>query len=202
MNNILLVGAGGHAKACIDVIETEGKYSIAGIIDKTDSNDGELMGYRVIGNDDDLENLVHDYQKVLVTVGQIKSPSIRIRLFEQLMSLGFKLPVIYSPISYVSKNTSIGDGTIVMHGAVINAASQIGSNCIINNKALIEHDSEIGDHCHISTAAVVNGEVEIGKGTFIGSGAIIHNGIKIGANCVISAGAIIRKSVPDGSVVR
>ena len=202
MDSILIVGAGGHAKACIDVIELAGKYSIAGVVDQPGSRAGNLMGYEIIGNDDKLENLFHSFKYALVTVGQIKSPTIRIRLFEQLTSIGFTMPVINSPYSYISKSATVGEGTIVMHGSVINTASKMGRNCIINSKALIEHDSVIGDHCHISTAAVVNGEVEIGKGSFIGSGAIIHNGIKIGANCVISAGAIVRKPVPDGSVVK
>ena len=202
MNKIILVGAGGHAKSCIDVIEMAGKYSIAGIVDKTGSDLGKLMGYNIIGNDDELEYLFHSFKYAIVTVGQIKSPAVRIRLFEQLKAIGYKLPFISSPGSYISKTATVGEGTIVMHGAVINTAAKIGLNCIINNKALVEHDSVIGEHCHISTAAVVNGEVEIGKGSFIGSGAIIHNGIKVGSDCVVSAGAVVRKSVHNGSVVR
>ena len=202
MNKIILVGAGGHAKSCIDVIEMAGKYSIAGVVDKPGLDAENLMGYKIIGNDDDLASLFHSFKNALVTVGQIKSPSVRKRLFDHLISIGFNLPVIKSPTSYISKTATVGEGTIVMHGAVINTAAKLGHNCIINNKALVEHDSFIGNHCHISTAAVVNGGVEIGKGTFIGSGVIIHNGIKVGSDCVVSAGAIVRKSVPDGSVVR
>jgi len=202
MNKILLIGAGGHAKACADIIEVEGKFSIAGYVEKPDQSVKEFLGYQYVGSDNDLEELYCNYKFALVTVGQIKSASVRKRLYDQLLLVGYKLPVIISPLAYVSKHVSVSEGTIVMHDSVVNAGALIGSNCIINNKSLIEHDSVIGDHCHISTGAIVNGEVKIGSGTFIGSGAVIHNGIMIGSNCIISAGTVVRKPVADDSVIK
>ena len=202
MDKILLVGAGGHAKACADVIELEGKFSIAGFVERPNQLFNDLIEYQYIGSDNDLEELFKIYNYALVTVGQIKSTSVRKRLYDQLRSIGYLLPIIISPLAYVSKHASIGEGTIVMHNAVVNTVAQIGRNCIINNKSLIEHDSVIGDHCHISTGAIVNGEVKIGNGTFIGSGAVIHNDITIGCNCIISAGTVVRKPVADASVIK
>ena len=191
MDKIVLVGAGGHAKACIDVIETEKKYSIYGLVEKSSIDNQEILGYKIVGSDDDLEKIFREVGCALVTVGQIKSPAIRVRLFETLESIGFKLPVIVSPSAHLSKHSSIGDGSIIMHGAVVNASAGIGKNCIINNKALVEHDVKIQDHCHIATGAIINGDVTIGRGTFIGSGAVIYNGISIGDNCVVAAGLTI-----------
>ena len=88
MDEIILVGAGGHARACIDVIELTGLYKIAGLVEKNDANSNESLGYPVLGTDDDLSDLRKEYKFALVTVGQIKSATTRIRLFETLSDLG------------------------------------------------------------------------------------------------------------------
>ena len=201
MDKIVLVGAGGHAKASIDVIEAEKKYSIFGLVEKSSAGIQEILGYKVVGSDDDLEKIFGEVGCALVTVGQIKSPAVRTRLFETLKSIGFNMPVIASPTAHISKHSSIGDGSIIMHGAVVNASAGIGKNCIINNKALVEHDVKIQDHCHIATGAIINGDVTIGRGTFIGSGAVIYNGISIGDNCVVAAGLTIKRSIKNNSVI-
>ena len=77
----------------------------------------------------------------------------------------------------------LGEGTIILHGAIINANVKVGKNCIINSKALIEHDSIIGDNCHISTGTIINGGVKVGDGTFIGSGSITKQSITIYHKC-------------------
>jgi len=190
---IILIGAGGHCRSCMDVIEQQGRFAVAGVVDRPGTGlDGLVMGYPVLGTDHDLAALRNQYRYALITVGQIKTPEIRIRLFEQLIALDFELPVIQSPRSYVSRHAKIGSGTIVMHDALINTGVSIGDNCIINSKALIEHDAAVGAHCHISTGAVVNGNVCIGAGTFFGSNAVSVNGISIPDGSFIPAGSLER----------
>ena len=192
---IILIGGGGHCKSCIDVIEQEGKCRIEGIVDLPEKLHQKILGYEIIATDDDLPRFVNEYENFLITLGQIKSPEKRIRIFQTLKKSGAKLPVIISPLAYVSKHAEIGDGTIIMHHALINAGAKIGTNCIINNKALIEHDAIIGDHCHIATGAVINGGVKVGSGTFFGSNAVCKEYIEIGENAVIGCGAKITKNV-------
>ena len=199
---IILLGAGGHCKSCIEVISGISKYSILGIIDKDGSSTKHILGHDVIGTDKDLESLLNRCSSVLVTVGQIKSPEIRISLFEKAKTLGFNFPVIRSQHSYISKSAQIGEGTILLHHALINTSVKVDANCIINTKALIEHDVKIGAHCHVSTGAIINGGVRVENRCFIGSGAIIHEGVTIGADSIISAGQVIRKDVPSNSVVK
>ena len=201
MDEIILVGAGGHARACIDVIELFGQFKIAGLIEKDETYAHENLGYPVIGTDNDLQIIRQKYRNVLITVGQLKSPKTRIRLFNLLSHFDYSFPFIISPIAYVSKHAKIGDGTIVMHNVMVNANARIGKNCIINNKTLIEHDAVIGDHCHISTGAIVNGEVQVGEGTFIGSGAVTKQCVSIGTRCVIGAGAIIKTDIKLNQVI-
>ncbi len=191
MKEIILIGGGGHCKSVIDVIEQEGRFEIAGIVDKPELLGTNILGYSVIGNDSDLEDLTKIYQYAIVTVGQIKSPSIRIKLFNLAVEVGFVLPSIISPNAYVSRHSTIGDGVVIMHDALINAGSMIGDNCIINSKALIEHDCQIFKHCHISTNATINGGVIVESGCFVGSGVITKESITIRKNSFSKAGSLV-----------
>lgn len=191
-SQILLIGGGGHCKSVIDVIEMEGTYSIAGIIDQKEFIGQKVLGYEIIGCDDDLEDLFQQFKFAVITVGQITSPDLRIKLFNQLQSIGFKTPSIISPRAYVSKHANVGIGTVVMHNALLNANVVVGKNCIINTKSLIEHDSIIEDHCHISTGAIINGGTVIGQGTFFGSNAVSRECTMIVERSFIKAGSVVK----------
>jgi sugar O-acyltransferase (sialic acid O-acetyltransferase NeuD family) len=188
--SIILLGGGGHCCSCIDVIEQEGKYNIAGILDPNETIGNKMLGYEIIGSDDKLPELVKEVKFFLITVGQIKSASKRIELFNLVKAAGGQFPVIISPYAYVSKYALIGSGTIIMHHAVVNVNARIGENCIINSKALIEHDAIVGNHCHIATSAVVNGGVRVGNKSFIGSCATTVQGSVIPQNSFIKAGSL------------
>ena len=143
MKFLLLIGGGGHCRSCIDIIEAEGIYKIAGIVDRPGGNRDPVLGYEVLGNDVDLPELLNKYPIALITVGQIKCADFRLKLYSSLKNMGAKLPTITSPHSYVSKHVALQEGTIVMHGAILNAGSSIGKNCIINSQVLIEHDTVV-----------------------------------------------------------
>ena len=197
--SLILIGAGSHAHSCIDVIEHLGTFNIVGLIGTNEESQSKCMGYPVIGTDSDLPELVAQYKYAIITVGQIKSPHVRHRLYEQALSLGFKLPSIISPTAHVSRYAVVEDASIVMHGAIINAGAKVGKNCIINTNALIEHDAIVEDHCHISTGAIVNGDANVGSGSFVGSGSIIKEGITLGSNCVVGMGVAVRHSYEENS---
>jgi sugar O-acyltransferase (sialic acid O-acetyltransferase NeuD family) len=192
MNKIILIGGGGHCKSVIDVIEQEARFEIAGIIDKPELLGSKILGYPVIGNDFDLESLAKKYQNALVTVGQIKSALVRIKLYDLAIKAGFTLPSIVSPNAYISKYSKIGNGTVIMGNVIVNANVSIGDNCIINSKALIEHDCLISSHCHVSTNAIINGGVTIGSKSLIGSNVTTKNNIIIKENSFIKAGSLVK----------
>jgi sugar O-acyltransferase (sialic acid O-acetyltransferase NeuD family) len=192
MKKIILIGGGGHCKSVVDVIEQEGQFEIAGIVDKPEMLGKKILGYPVIGIDSDLTSLAKRYTFANVTVGQIKSPDARIHLFDLAKKAGFIFPNIISSRAYVSQHAVIGEGTVIMHDALINAGVSIDCNCIINSKALVEHDSKISKHCHISTNAIINGAVKIEEGCFIGSGVVTNNSITIKKNSFIRAGSIVK----------
>jgi sugar O-acyltransferase (sialic acid O-acetyltransferase NeuD family) len=198
MKTIILLGAGGHCKSCIDVIEKENKYKILYILDKINKNK-KLFNYKISS-----ENLLKKKKNLFafVTVGQIKNYRIRQKLFKKLLSLNFKIPSIISPLSYVSPKASIGSGTIIMHGVIINADVRIGKNCIINTNSVIEHGVKIKDHTHISTGAIINGETIIGSKVFIGSGSVVTNNIKVDDCCIVGSGINIKKNLKKNSIVK
>lgn len=195
--NLILIGAGGHAHACIDVIEQHDHYQIAGLVGLPGEMHTRHLGYSVIATDADLPQLVKEYQYAIITVGQIRSPDSRISLYRQASEHGFQLPVIIAPTACVSRHAGIGTGTIVMHGAIVNAGAKVGSNCIINTCALLEHDAIVEDHCHISTGAILNGNVKIGAGSFVGSGSVIKEGVSLGRGCVVGMGLSVRHNQAD-----
>lgn len=189
---IILIGGGGHCKSCIDVIEQEARFEIAGIVDVAANIGKDVLGYQIIAADSDLDKLAKEYKNYIITLGFINNPKLRIKIFNKLRELKVEMPVIISPRAYVSKHCRIGEGTIVMHDCVVNACAEVGDNCIINTKSLVEHDAKIGDNCHISTASVVNGGVEVGEGTFYGSGAVSKQYISIEPYSFIKANSIVK----------
>lgn len=202
LDPILLIGAGGHCKSCIELIESESKFKITGIVDKEGSKITSVLTYRVLGNDKDFPILSRNSPNAFLAVGQIKSPTLRIRLYNEFRDQGAFFPVVSSPNAVISVHSSIGEGTAVFHNAVVNASAQVGKNCILNNNCLIEHDVNVGSYCHVSTGAIVNGGVTIEDSCFIGSGSILHEGIIIGKGSVISAGQVIRRSIRPNSFIK
>jgi len=198
---ILLVGAGGHAKSCIDVIEQEGRFSIEGLIGLENEVGNQILGYPVVGTDKNFPTLLQNNKNILITIGQIKSPELRINLYEQLKKYNCNFPTVVSPSAYISKHAVLGEGTIVMHGAIINAGAVVGDNCIINSQALIEHDVTISAHCHIATAVAINGGVNIGQGTFIGSNSSIRQNISIEENSLIGMGQQVLSDCTAGTQI-
>lgn len=195
---LVIVGAGGHARACVDVIETTGQFTIVAAIGLDAEAGGTLLGYPIVGASA-AESVWTTASAGVVAVGQITSPEIRMRLFAEVCARGCLTPTIVSPRAHVSRHATVGPGTVVLHGAVVNAAARVGANGIVNSLALIEHDAQVGDHCHVSTGAVLNSGVQVGEGTFIGSGAHVKQGVRIGARCVIGMGQIVRHDLPDGT---
>ena len=197
--NIILVGAGTHANSCIDVIELEKKYKIFGLVDNERKK--KVGEYKIIGKDKDLKKIRKTIKYAIICLGFIHDFNLRNNIYLNLKKLRFKIPNIISPISYVSKKSKIGFGTMIFHEALINSNVTIGNNSIINTKSLIEHDVKIGNNCHISTGVIVNGNSKIGDNTFIGSGSVISNNIKIGKNCFIKMKSRVIKNVPNNTKI-
>lgn len=198
-DSLILVGAGGHANSCIDVIQLENKYKIQGIVGQNSELGKTILGYPVIGTDEDLEDLFSKYKNAIICVGQIKNFDIRINLFTRIKKIGYNLPTIISPRAYISKTATVGEGSIIMHNVLINQNCTVGKNCIINTGSILEHDVKIGDQTHISTSCVLNGGVQVGELSFVGSGTVVKEMVTIGSKVIIGMQSKILKNVENGS---
>lgn len=193
--NILLVGAGGHSKSCLEVLINNNDYNIIGF---TDNKKKKFLNYNVLGSDRDIHKLKKKSSNLHIAIGNIKDIKSRWSIYKKAKKLKFKFPTIISRNSFVSNSASILEGTIVMNFCLINTNVRIGKNSIINNKVLLEHDVEIGNNSHISTGAILNGGVKIGNNVFVGSGTIIKENVEIKSNTIIGMGSIVLKNINGG----
>lgn len=194
MKSLILIGGGGHCKSVIEVAESTG-YEIKGILDMPDEVGKEVLpGHKVIGTDDVIPQYVEECD-FIITVGFIKNPALRIKLYNKVKAAGGRLATIIASTAHVSKYAELGEGTVIMHHAFVNAGAKIGDNCIINTFVNIEHDAEVGNQCHISTGTMVNGECKIGENCFIGSQSVCANCIDIASDIIVGAGSVVRKSI-------
>lgn len=187
-DNLTLYGAGGHCKVVMDILDANG-LAVSKIVDDNPKGDSFMNLPCSIPADE-------KFDKVIITIGNCQ---IRKKIADKICVNNYITAI--HPFSYVSKNASIGEGSVVMQGGIVQTGCRIGKHCIINTKASVDHDCKIEDFVHIASGATVCGEVEIGECTWIGAGAVVKQCIKIGKNCMIGAGAVIIHDVPDNSVV-
>ena len=195
---LILVGGGGHCKSVIEAAESAG-YSILGVLDMPEGVGKTILSTKVIGTDDDIPSYV-DEAEFIITVGFIKNPAARIKLYNRIKEAGGKLATVIASTAHVSKYAEIGEGTVVLHQAFVNAGAKVGCNVILNNFANIEHDAEIGDQCHISTGVMINGEAKIGERTFIGSQSVVNQCINVSPDTIVASGSVVHKDLKEPGI--
>jgi len=195
---LVLVGGGGHCKSVIEAAESAG-YSILGVLDMPEEVGKTILSTKVIGTDDDIPVYV-DKAEFVITVGFIKNPATRIKLYNKVKEAGGKLATIIASTARVSKYATLGEGPVVMHNAFVNADAKIGNNVILNTFSNIEHDAVIGDQCHISTGAMINGDCKVGENCFIGSQSVLANGVSISNDIIIGAGSFVRNDLLEKGI--
>ena len=187
-----LFGASGHAKVIIDSLKASRKQ-ISGLFD--DNPDvKELLEYRVYGSFDQ-DRLGEE--ELIISIGL---NHIRKKIVEKLPENTLYGNAIH-PSAIISEYASIGEGTVVMQGVIIQSSVTIGKHCIINTTASVDHDCIIEDYVHISPNATLCGSVSVGEGSQVGAGAVVIPGIKIGKWSLVAAGAVVMKDVPDNVLV-
>ena len=195
MEQLIIIGAGGHAKCVLDSIDYY-NYRLKGFLDSY-SDRKEHAGYPIIAKnlDDIPEKEKYFY---FIAVGNNENRKV---WYDRLTEMNLRLINVVDKSAIVSPQASIGTGCFFGKLAVVNAGAKVHDNCLINAKALVEHDSEISSHVNISTNAVINGDVKVGTGTFIGSCSVILGQLDIGTWATVGAGAVVTRNVPGNTVV-
>lgn len=188
MNRLVIIGAGGHGKVIADNAIKNGYTDICFVDDKAT---GACMGFPIIGSCNDLEMLNDGSTDFIIGIG---NNTTRKLIAEEH---NVKWVSIIHPSAQIAVNVTIGEGTVVMAGAVVNACTSIGEHCIINTCAVIEHDNMIENYVHVSPNAALGGTVRIGQLTHVGIGATVKNNTEICSDCIIGAGAVVVKNIKE-----
>lgn len=194
---IFVFGAGGHAKVVVDIIERQGLYEVAFLVDDRPEMKGAVVyGCQVIGGREEL--IDSGVRRGIVAIG---SNSVRCSIAGWLAGEGMELVSALHPSAQLARGVTIGSGSVVMAGAVVNSDASIGYDVIINTGATVDHDCSIGDGAHIAPGATLCGTVTVGAGTFICAGATVIPNLTIGKGVVVGAGSTVIGNVPDGTTV-
>jgi sugar O-acyltransferase (sialic acid O-acetyltransferase NeuD family) len=183
---MILYGASGHGKVIIEILEANG-VKVDYVVDDNPEVT-ELLGYEVRRN-------TGKYDEAIISIG---SAQVRKMLAESLDVKTY--PVAIHPSAIVSPRAKLGEGTVVMHGAIVQTCVEAGKHCIINTGASIDHECHLGDYVHVSPHATLCGNVTVGEGSWIGAGATVIQGVKIGKWAMIGAGAVVTQDIPDNVV--
>jgi UDP-perosamine 4-acetyltransferase len=185
MNNIIVIGAGGHAKVVIESLRAAGRQ-----VDYCVATEGaDCVGVKVLHGNGQLKKLrKKGYVQAIVAIG---SNIIRAEMAAWVLDAGYELITVISPHAVVSPSARLGKGTVVLTRAVVNADAVIGDQAIINTGAVVEHDCRIGSGAHLAPLSGIGGNVTIGNRAFLGLGASVIPGVKIGSNTIVGAGAVV-----------
>jgi len=198
---VIIVGAGGHAKIVIDILQDLNQYKILGVTSK-EKNKKEFYGLPVLGDVDVLETFYEKGVKnISIGVGGFKDNEIRTFIFEKLYKKGFKIINVIHPNAVVAKSVLLGKGVTIFAGVILNSDVRIGNNVIIATAATVDHETTVGDHSLISAGVTIGANTIIGKGTLCALGSKIISGVTIGEKVLVAAGAVVVNNISDNSKV-
>ncbi len=196
----VIIGAGGHGRVVLDIMQHEGRHEVVGFLDSNPDLHGRLMdGVEVLGPIQRLTGLKEQgVQGAIVAVGH---NGTRRSFGEQVQRLGHELVSAIHPSANIANNVSMGRGVVVAAGALVCAHCQIGDGVILNTGCLVDHETMIGTACHLCPGVKIAGRVTIESGAFVGIGATVIQHVRVGHDSVIGAGAVVLKDVPPMSTV-
>jgi len=194
---IFVYGASGHAKVVIDILEHRAECKVVFAADDAPAAKGQtLCNYPVIGGREALLARRAEVDGGIVTIGD---NAARGTIAAWLHAEGFRLLTALHPAAALASRISVGDGTVIMAGAVVNSDSRLGANVIVNTGATIDHDCVIGDLVHIAPGCHLCGGVTVGARSFLGAGTVVIPGVRIGTGVVVGAGSTVIADIPDGA---
>lgn len=200
-SKVVIFGSSDHAKVIVDILESNPDFELVGFIDKLKSVGEEVLGYRIIGDEQSLPNLMveHDFHQGVVGIGDNFIRSKVVSLLSKLAPT-FQFVNCIHKSANISKHCHIGTGNVVMPGVTINADSIIYDHCILNTNSSIDHDCEMNDFSSLAPNSVVGGNCHIGKFSHVGIGASVFHGINIGSNCIIGGGSLVNKNTNSDAI--
>jgi len=201
MHPIFVFGANGHAGVVIDIIEKQDVFEIVGLIDTYVPRNTRAHGYRVLGTEQDLPELMSEYGALggIVAIGDNSTRAkVVARIREQVPEFAFVTAI--HPAATLGRGTCIGAGTAIMAGAIVNPGTKTGEHCIVNTKASLDHDNVMGNFSSLGPGAITGGNVRIGQFAVLAQGACVIHGRQIGEHAVVGAGSTVLRDIPPFTV--
>ena len=197
------LGAGGHAKVIIEILQSVTDLEIVGLLDPNEKLWGKrVLNVPILGSDDLLSSLQSEgIENVFIGVGGNGNTRPRKELYEKALAVHFKILSAIHPSAMISPSVRIGHGVNIFAGVVINSQTVVGDNVIVNTGAILEHDCVIMSHSHIAPGARVLGGVKVMSGAHVGASATILPGLEIGEEAVVGAGAVVTCNVKSRDTV-
>ena len=197
MKRLAILGASGHGKVVADAALCAGWLAIE-FFDDSRPPATPVGPWRVAGGTEELLGSVALFDGVIVAIGHNRT---RMDKQHVLAAAGGSLATIVHPSAIVSPSATVGLGSVLCAGAIVNPFSTIGSCCIVNTGATIDHDCDLADGVHVSPGAHLGGGVRVGAASWIGVGASVRHGAVIGMNVIVGVGAAVVADIPDGVTV-
>jgi sugar O-acyltransferase (sialic acid O-acetyltransferase NeuD family) len=200
--HILIYGAGGHAKAVMEMVQALGAFQIAGIVDDNVQPGAQVLGIPVLGTRKVIPQLIQrGLRQAANGVGGIIDINIRVTLFELMEESGLAFPALVHPRASVEPSAAVAEGVQVFANAYVGSTVHLHPRCMVNTNAVVSHDCVIGPYTHIAPGALLAGQVQVGGRSLVGMGVTTAIGIKIGNGVRIGNGAVIYGDVPDKSII-
>jgi len=198
MNKLLILGAGGHAKVIAELADASGTWQQIAMLDDRHQLLNGTLRWPVPGAIGQANDFFPDYSHAIVAVGESKR---RLEWLDMLAACGYCLPVLVHPTAWVSPSVSLGEGTVVMANATVQADAILKRGCIVNTACIVEHDCRIGEGVHICPGAALGGDVTVGDRSWLGIGCSVIQGIRMGSGVMVGAGAAVVTDIADGLTV-
>jgi UDP-perosamine 4-acetyltransferase len=196
---VLLIGAGGHARVCLEALRDMGDLEVIGAV-SADGTGVAGLGVPVLGMESEVTNITQSQLNITLCVA-IGDNATRRAVTKRLTESGQSITQAISRFAMISSTAFCGDGVQLLPGAVVNAATELGAGTIVNTNASIDHDCHVGEFVHVAPGAAIGGGVTIGDLAFIGLGARVLPGLTISAGAIVGAGAVVIADVPPGATV-
>ncbi len=196
MNKLMILGAGGHGRVVAEIAQLSGKYTDIAFLD--DKAPEASFPYPYMGKCEELTDYLTDYD-FFIAIG---NAAIRRRLQTEVEEAGGRIIMLIHPAAIISKDVTIGKGTVIMAGAIVNTGAKIGDGVILNTASSVDHDCIVEDFCHVSVGAHLCGTVHLGTGTWIAAGATVINNVTICSDCLIGAGSTVTHDLLNAGIYK
>lgn len=201
MQNIILAGNAVTAQILYSYVEDDARYTIVGcVVDDAYVESGSFSAVPCVGLSAVAEKFAPGETRVLMAMGYDQVNAVRQNMFERLKALGYVMETYIHPKANVFTKNPLGEGSLIMPGALIEPGAVVGANCLIWGNVVVAHDAVVEDHCWLAAGAVVSGMAKVGRASFVGVNATIANKVEVGERNIVGGAAFISKCTKANAV--